>query len=158
MHRSMSKLDEVGARDGWRCWVCDEPVDASMSVNHALGPSIDRLSTDSKKRAKGDDAPERLAHLGCNSRKGAVKVEIAWPSRLFVGDPAPLLAVADRLQRKGGREVVARCPSKKDADETAAWLIDRFSRLVPELPVTTSIEPGGGQFMVALSTATTRRR
>ena len=24
----MSLLDDVAKRDGWRCWVCDEPVDA----------------------------------------------------------------------------------------------------------------------------------
>ena len=70
---------------------------------------------------------------------------------LFVADPAPLIGVAERLARKGGREVVARCPSRTDADETAEWLVERFSRLAPALEVTTSIEPGGGQFMVALT-------
>ncbi len=152
----MSKLDEVGERDGWRSWVCDEPVEATMSVNPALGPSVDSLSTDAKKRGKGESDTERIAHRGCNSRKGAVKVEIPWPSRLFAGDPAPLIGVADRLRRKGGREVVARCPSKADADQTAEWLLDRFSRLAPGLAVTTSIEPGGGQFMVALAAGGSR--
>ena len=59
--------------------------------------------------------------------------------------------MAERLERKGGREVVARCPSRADADQTASWLVDRFSRLAPTLPVTASVEPGGGQFMVALA-------
>jgi hypothetical protein len=58
---------------------------------------------------------------------------------------------AERLERKGGRELVARCPSRKDARQAADWLVDRFSRLVPGLPVTASVEGGGGQFLVALA-------
>jgi hypothetical protein len=144
----MSKLDEVGDRDGWRCWVCDEAVDASISVNDGRGPSVDSLATDTKRRSADG---ERLAHRGCNSRKGAVKVVVPWPARLFVSDPAPLIGVAERLRRKGGREVVARCPSQADATDTAEWLVDRFARLAPDLTVSAAIEPGGGQFMVALA-------
>jgi hypothetical protein len=145
----MSQLDDVGDRDGWRCWVCDEPVDRSTSPNDARGPSVD-LRTSGKKPASDFAGGERLAHRACNSRKGAVTAVIPWPGSLAVIDPAPLLAVADRLDRKGGREVVARCPDRADAQRTAEWLVDRFSRLAPVLPVTTGIEPGGGQFMVAL--------
>jgi len=147
----MSQLDDVAARDGWRCWVCDEAVDPQMSVNDPRGPSID--SRDAKAaRAKADFAGgERLAHRGCNTKKGAVKAVIPWPERLFVCDPAPLIAVADRLERKRGREVVARCPSRSDADETATWLLDRFSRLAPGLVVGANVQPGGGQFLVTLT-------
>lgn len=153
----MSRLDEVAERDGWRCWVCDEPVEEQMSVNDARGPSVDAVQTAAKSRKaskgkSGAEVQERLAHRGCNTRKGAVAPVLPWPTRLFVSDPAPLIPVADRLQRKGGREVVARCPSRADADETADWLVDRFSRLVPDLAVRTEIVPGGGQFLVALIT------
>lgn len=79
---------------------------------------------------------ERLAHRGCNTRKGAVKVVIAWPDHLYVVEPAPLITVAGRLERKGGREMVGRCPTRRDAQEAADWLVDRFARLVPGLPVT----------------------
>jgi hypothetical protein len=143
----MSLLDDVAARDKWRCWVCDEPVDPGMSVNDARGPSVDSRTADTKK-AKG---AERLAHRGCNTRKGAVKVVIAWPDRLLVADPAPLITVAERLERKGGRELVARCQSKQDAQQAADWLVDRFSRLIPGVPVTASVDAGGGQFLVALT-------
>ncbi|HEX8628985.1 MAG TPA: hypothetical protein VF755_12525 [Catenuloplanes sp.] len=146
----MSQLDEVAERDGWRCWVCDEPVDARMSVNDPRGPSVDSRSTDAKK-SKLTGARERLAHRGCNTRKGAVKVVIPWPAHLHAADPAPLIGVAERLERKGGRELVARCPSRADAQQAADWLVDRFTRLVPGLPVTASIDAGGGQFLVALS-------
>ncbi|SDZ42574.1 hypothetical protein SAMN05421684_7504, partial [Asanoa ishikariensis] len=42
--------------------------------------------------------------------------------------------------------------SKKDAQEAADWLVDRFSRLVPGLAVTASVDAGGGQYLVALAT------
>jgi hypothetical protein len=153
----VSNLDEVGERDGWRCWVCDETVDPQASVNNDRGPSIDsRTSKPAKKRAADVAGGERLAHRACNTRKGAVTAVIPWPADLLIIDPAPLLGVAERLDRKGGREIVARCPDRRDADKTADWLVDRFARLAPALPVESSVDPGGGQFLVALTTA--RRR
>ncbi|MEU5693290.1 hypothetical protein [Actinosynnema sp. NPDC020468] len=142
----MSLLDDVADRDGWRCWVCDEPVDPDMSVNDPRGPSVDSRTADRKAKVA-----ERLAHRGCNTRKGAVKAVIAWPERLHVVEPAPLITVAARLERKGGREMVARCPTAQDAQEAADWLVDRFSRLVPDVPVTAGVEAGGGQFLVILA-------
>lgn len=126
--------------------MCDEKVDPETSVNDDRGPSVDARTADRKAKIA-----ERLAHRACNSRKGAVKVVIAWPDRLNVIEPAPLITVAERLERKGGRELVARCPRRNDAQEAADWLTDRFSRLVPGLPVAATVEPGGGQFLVALA-------
>ncbi|RIX27838.1 hypothetical protein [Amnibacterium setariae] len=146
----MSTLQEVGDRDGWRCWLCDEPVDPDMSVNDPRGPSVDAVT--SAKPKKGAAVPERLAHRACNTRKGAVKAVVPWPSHLFVVDPAPIVETVERLTRKGGREVVARCPSRDDADEAAAWLLDRLSRLAPDLRATTEVKPGGGQHLVTLVT------
>ena len=93
---------------------------------------------------------ERLAHRSCNTRKGAVKPVVAWAPELFVVEPAPIVATVERLTRKGGREVVARCPSQADADKAAGWLLDRLSRLAPQLAVTTQVEAGGGQFLLVL--------
>lgn len=146
----MSTLTEIGDRADWRCWLCDEPVDAGMSVNDPRGPSIDAVTSDKPK--KGAPAQERLAHRACNTRKGAVKAVVDWPSHLFVVDPAPIIATVDRLSRKGGREVVARCPSRADAEQAGSWLVDRLSRLAPDLAVTTKVEPGGGQFLLVLAT------
>lgn len=155
--RPMSTLDDVGARDNWRCWLCDEPVDPEMSVNDPRGPSIDSLTTASKRKAKnkGRAAPsagdgERLAHRSCNTKKGAIEAVVPWADHLFVVDAAPLLASVERLERKGGREVVGRCPTRDDGDEAATWLVDRISRLRPELRVTAEVEPGGGQFLLVL--------
>ena len=145
----MTRVDDVGDRDGWRCWLCDEPVDRNMSVNDARGPSVDAVMTKAKSKSKGV-AEERLAHRGCNTRKGAVAPVVPWPAQLFLVDPAAIFETADTLQRKGGRAVVARCPTRADGDDAAAWLVDRLSRLAPGLQVTASVEPGGSQFMLVL--------
>ena len=149
----MSRLDEVGALDGWRCWLCDEPVDQTMSVNDARGPSIDTCMTKAKAKARGKSGgspQERLAHRGCNTGKGATAPVVPWREHLFVVDPAPIIASIERLGRKGGREAMARCPTRADAEEAATWLVDRVGRLEPDLAVTAEIEPGGGQFLLAL--------
>lgn len=149
----MGRLDEVGEVDGWRCWLCDEPVDPDMSVNDPRGPSIDLRTTKAKAKAKakkGGEAVERLAHRGCNTGKGAVAPVVPWPDEPYVADPAPLIAVVDRLQRKGGREAVARCMTRDDAEAIAAWLVERIGRLEPGLAVTTQIDQGGGQLVVSL--------
>jgi hypothetical protein len=146
----MGRLDEIGERDGWRCWLCDEVVEPGMSVNDTRGPSIDAVVTKAKAKKAGP-AEERLAHRGCNTKKGANPAVVPWPQHLFVGDAAPIVPMVDRLQRKGGREIVARCPTADDAAEAGAWLVDRLSRFAPTLELASSVEPGGGQFMVVLS-------
>ena len=83
---------------------------------------------------------------------------VPWPARLLLIEPAPLIAVADRLDRKGGREIVARSPERADAEAAATWLVDRFSRLAPALPVTAAVDAGGGQFLVALVAGKGSRR
>jgi len=75
---------------------------------------------------------------------------VPWPDDLFVVDPAPIVTTVERLERKGGKEVLARCTTRADADRAAAWLVDRLSRLSPELAVTSAVEQGGGQFLVVL--------
>ena len=144
----MSTLNEVGERDNWRCWLCDEPVDPHASVNGARSPSVDSGAAPKGKKAAA--GMERLAHRACNTRKGAVKPVVAWSPELHVVEPAPIVGTVDRLTRKGGREVVARCPSRADADKAAAWLLDRLSRFAPELALATQVEAGGGQFLLVL--------
>jgi hypothetical protein len=151
----MSRLDEVGEADGWRCWICDDAVDPGMSVNDPRGPSLDSITTAAKAKGKHKGAAsvvgtERLAHRGCNTKKGAVAPVIAWSDDLFVVDPAPILASVERLGRNGGREVMARCPTEADGTAAGDWLVDRISRLAPALEVRTEVEPGGGQYLLVL--------
>lgn len=146
----MSDLNDVGARDGWRCWLCDVAVDPDASVNSDLGPSVDGFTIQvSKKRT---DVVERLAHRGCNTMKGKITPVVAWSPELFVVDPSPIVATVDRLRRKGGREIIARCPDEEDAREASDWLLDRLSRFAPDMAFETDIQPGGGQYVVILRT------
>ena len=144
----MSDLNEVGERDGWRCWLCDKPVDPDASVNSDLGPSVDSYSV--AKSKKKTETIERLAHRECNTQKGKIAPVVPWSKDLFVVDPSPIVATVTRLTQKGGREVVARCPDRNDAEEASAWLLDRLSRYAPGVDFSTEITPGGGQFMLAL--------
>ncbi len=75
---------------------------------------------------------------------------IEWPAELFVADPAVILTTVDRLQRKGGREIVGRCLERDDAANAAEWIVDRISRLEPGFAVSADVEPGGGQYLVVL--------
>ena len=150
----MAQLEEVGERDGWRCWLCDEPVDRDMSSNDPRGASVDtRITKARAKKLKKDKSPlppERLAHVGCNTGKGAVDAVVKWPADFILVDPAPIITAADRLKRKGGREAMARCPTEEDAQAVASWLVDRISRLEPDLDVKSRVDNAGGQFLVSL--------
>lgn len=153
----MARLEEVGERDGWRCWLCDGDVDPERSVNDARGPSVDARMTDRKAKSKGKgkskgslDRSERLAHRSCNTGRGNVDAVVPWSDDLFVVDPSPIIPSVDRLANKGGREVMARCPTLADAEATATWLVDRVSRLEPGLHLESDVSEGGGQFLVAL--------
>ena len=150
----MSRLDEIAEADGWRCWLCDEPVDPKMSVNDDRGPSIDSMTSRSKAKGKATEplfGSERLAHRGCNTRKGAVAPVVPWHRDLFVSDPASIVTSAERLARKRGSEAMGRCPTEADATAAAEWLVDRLSRLAPSLRVESRIQPGGGQYLVVLT-------
>jgi hypothetical protein len=152
----VGRLDDVGAADGWRCWLCDEPVDPAMPVNDQRGPSIDTCMTKAKAKRRGGPEQERLAHRGCNTGKGATAPVVPWSDALFVVDPAPILPSVERLESKGGREVLARCPTQADADAAASWLVGRVARLRPGLAVTAEVEPGGGQFLLVLRAVRSR--
>jgi len=146
----MSDLTAVGDKDNWVCWLCDAAVDPDGSVNSDLGPSIDSYFI--AKNPKDKSAIERLAHRMCNTMKGKKAPVVPWSKELFVVDPAPIVETVERLSRKGGREVVARCPNEEDATAASTWLIDRLGRLAPELKFETELRAGGGQYVVQLRT------
>lgn len=148
---SVSTIEEIGEADGWRCWLCDEPVDPTMSVNDPRGASIDARSTRKKAKKKARSLPERLAHRDCNTGKGNTEAVVQWPEHLFVVDPAVIIQSAERLATKGGREAMARCPTSEDANLAGAWLVDRVSRLEPGVQFAFRVEPAGGQFLLVLS-------
>jgi len=144
----VSDLNAVGEADGWRCWLCDKAVDPEASVNSDLGPSVDSFAATRVK--KGAPSVERLAHRQCNTMRGKIAPVVPWPKDLLVVDPSPIFETVERLRKKGGREIIARCPDQQDAEAASAWLLDRLERLAPELRLSTQISPGGGQFVLAL--------
>jgi hypothetical protein len=143
---SMSDLNLVGERDGWRCWLCDGVVDPEASVNSDLGPSVDSYGEAKSKKA----VKERLAHRACNTMRGKVAPVVPWDKDLFVIDPAPIFESVERLIAKGGRDAIARTPTEEDAKAAADWLLDRLSRLAPDTSFDIEIAPGGGQFLIKL--------
>ena len=150
----MTRLDDVAEADGWRCWLCDEAVDPDMSVNDDRGPSIDSMTTARKAKDKGTDSvfgSERLAHRGCNTKKGAVAPVVEWATELFISDAAVIITSVERLARKRGSEAMGRCPTEADAVTAAEWLVDRVSRLAPGLHLESRIQAGGGQYLIVLS-------
>lgn len=144
----MSDLNAVGEADNWRCWLCDQSVDPDASVNSDLGPSVDSFAATRVK--KGAPSVERLAHRQCNTMKGKIAPVVPWPKDLLVVDPSPIFETVERLRKKGGREIIARCPDQQDAEAASVWLLNRLERLAPELRLSTQISPGGGQFVLAL--------
>jgi hypothetical protein len=144
----MSDLTAVGDKDNWICWLCDKAVDKDASVNSDLGPSVDSFAATRVK--KGAVAVERIAHRQCNTMKGKIAPVVPWPKEIFVVDPSPIFETVERLRKKGGREIIARCPGEQEANEASEWLLDRLSRLAPELSFETQVSSGGGQFVLAL--------
>jgi hypothetical protein len=129
-------------------WLCDKPVDPDASVNSDLGPSVDSFAATRVK--KGATAIERLAHRQCNTQKGKLAPIVPWSKEVFVVHPSPIFETVERLRKKGGREVIARCPGEQEAQEASSWLLDRLERLAPELDLSTEIKSGGGQYMLTL--------
>jgi hypothetical protein len=82
--------------------------------------------------------------------KGKIAPVVPWAEHLLVAEPAPIVETVERLSRKGGRELVARCMSEDDAAEASEWLLDRLSRFAPGVRFETQINPGGGQYMLML--------
>jgi hypothetical protein len=144
----MSDLNAVGDQDNWICWLCDKPVDKDTSVNSDLGPSVDSFAATRVK--KGATAVERIAHRQCNTMKGKIAPVVPWPKEIFVVDPAPIFETVERLRKKGGREIIARCPGEQEATEASEWLLARLKRLAPELSLETQVSAGGGQYVLAL--------
>jgi hypothetical protein len=144
----VSDLTSVGDKDNWICWLCDKPVDQDASVNSDLGPSVDSFAATRVK--KGAVAVERIAHRQCNTMKGKIAPVVPWSKEIFVVDPSPIFETVERLRKKGGREIIARCPGEQEANEASSWLLDRLSRLAPELAFETQVSSGGGQYVLAL--------
>lgn len=62
-------LAEIAERDGWRCGICERPVDTKERWPAPGSPSLDHVVPLSKGGAH-DPSNVRLAHVRCNSARG----------------------------------------------------------------------------------------
>ncbi len=121
----MSGLDEVGTRDGWRCWICDEAVDPHKSVNDARGPSIDSYFTASKAgKAKdllgqGEEKASAAAGEAAAGNTEAAAANASQSAGLI--DKAKELLTDERIDQVAGA-IKGKTPDNVDAivDQVAA--------------------------------------
>ncbi|MFC0504956.1 HNH endonuclease [Micromonospora costi] len=66
-----SWVEKLGGQDGWKCWLCELPVDPSLYWPHRWAGSVDHVVHVSN-GGTDERSNLRLAHLTCNvSRKNA---------------------------------------------------------------------------------------
>jgi 5-methylcytosine-specific restriction endonuclease McrA len=63
-------LADIAERDGWRCGLCDEPIEPALEWPHPASKSLDHVVPLSK-GGRHDPSNVQLAHLRCNTVKGA---------------------------------------------------------------------------------------
>jgi len=62
----------VHERDGWVCWICNEPTDPTADSNSAQYPTLDHIEPQSLTLIPDHSERNlRTAHRGCNARRGA---------------------------------------------------------------------------------------
>ena len=127
----MATLSEIGDSDGWRCWVCDEPVPRDAKPNDPNQPVADQIEP-AAKGTKGRGRV-RIAHKRCNDLRKGRPPTIPWPERFCVADAPELLQSLQRLEKRKppGGEVVAMCADADLAVAAAAWAVSVASTLFP---------------------------
>ena len=106
-------------------------------------PSLPRITTGANAGLVDWDDPdswlgtEAVVALGELCRTGRVETPVydiptsartipwGWKRTMT----APIIPTVERLTRKGGREVVARSPSRDDAEQAGTWLVDEGWRM-----------------------------
>lgn len=63
-------FSEIAERDRWTCHICALPVDPTRAWPDRMSPSLDHVQPLAR-GGKHDPSNVQLAHLSCNSRKGA---------------------------------------------------------------------------------------
>lgn len=146
-------LDQLGARDEWRCWVCGGCVDRTVAATAPTAPTVDHVLPRSQ-GGGNEPANLRLAHRRCNGRRGSRVPELHWPADLPVDAPAPLLPVVRRaLRRPGEWEVVALAATPDLAARAVAWLRGALSLVLGPGWEVRADEPVAGPARVLLRAA-----
>jgi hypothetical protein len=122
------RVEELAARDGWVCWLCDGPIDPALPSTLAGGATVDHVVPRSR-GGSNEPANLRLAHRRCNGTRGNHLPELEWPPHLGALDATPLWAAAARVVKRGA-EVVAVLPTRALAEEAGRWACERLDRFL----------------------------
>ncbi len=74
---------EIAARDGWDCGICGDAVDPSIPWPELLSPALDHI-VPLVRGGRHEATNLQIAHLVCNSRKGATTDRINVVNRYAV--------------------------------------------------------------------------
>jgi hypothetical protein len=145
-------VTQIGDRDNWECWICENYVDPAAVVGSANAASMDHVVP--KALGGTSDADNlRLAHRRCNSNRGNKLPELAWPHAEDLIDSAPLWPALLRLQKgKSSSEIVAFFTSRTSAELAASWVVMKATQLTGE-PWVVEVETGTTSFAVRLAPA-----
>jgi hypothetical protein len=143
-------VQQIGDRDGWVCWICENDVDPKAIVGSANAASTDHVVP---KALGGTNESDnlRLAHRKCNSNRGSKLPELLWPHAEDLIDGAPLWPALLRMQKKRDTtETVAFFTSLTSAEAASGWVVAKATQLTGE-PWTSEVQPTGSSYGVRLS-------
>jgi len=83
------RLERVGRRSGWICWICGEPTSRELPCDDPRRASVDHvipLALGGTSTAKN----LRLAHAECNTRRGATLAGLSREDRLSLRETGEL--------------------------------------------------------------------
>lgn len=125
----MTRVEDLAERDGWVCWLCEQPIDPDAVLGAPQRASIDHVVPKSR-GGPTEPANLRLAHARCNGERGNDLPELTWPDRFMLIDAAPLWQSLARILRRRTPEIVAVAPTRELAVEAAEWATVRVERFV----------------------------
>ncbi len=123
------RIDDLGDRDSWVCWVCEGQVDGDCPVGSPHAASVDHVIPRSR-GGTNDPANLRLAHRRCNGQRGSHLPELEWPAELGVHEPAPLWDVLQRAMRRRGDWEVVAAVAAHGAERAEHWLASAVASIV----------------------------
>ena len=125
----MARIDELAARDGWVCWLCEGEIDPEAPRSHPGAPTVDHVVPKSR-GGRTEASNLRLAHRRCNGRRGNDLPELHWPERFMLTDPTSLWQSLARILRRRSPEIIAVAPTLELAIDAGEWARERVQRFV----------------------------
>lgn len=125
----MGRIEELAARDGWVCWLCEGEIDPDAIRGHPAAATVDHVVPKSR-GGRTEPANLRLAHRRCNAQRGNDLPELEWPERFMLTDPTSLWQSLARILRRRSPEIIAVAPTVELATEAGDWARARAERFV----------------------------